>query len=119
MQKYHAMLKDNYEYIPSALDLLVFETLIPADHYLRRLKSTIDFTKCRALVADVYSPGMGRGALDPVFLLKLLLLQFHYGLSDERGTGESQVNICFRFFRDLSGDGVLPEPSLLSQFRTR
>jgi transposase len=119
MQKYHAMLKDNYEYIPSALDLLVFETLIPADHYLRRLKSTIDFTKCRALVADVYSPGMGRGALDPVFLLKLLLLQFHYGLSDERVIAESQVNIAFRFFLDLSVDGVLPEPSLLSQFRTR
>ena len=78
------MLKDNYEAALSQLDIAVFEKLVPADHYLRRLKATIDFTPCRALVSDCYSSAMGRGALDPVRLLKLLLLQFHYGLSDER-----------------------------------
>jgi transposase len=115
----NTMLKDNYDVTPSPLDLLVFEKLVPTDHYLRRLKATIDFTPCRALVADCYSPAMGRGALDPVRLLKLLLLQFHYGLSDERVIAEAQVNIAFRFFLDLPIEASLPEPSLLSQFRTR
>jgi transposase len=115
----NAMLKDNYDVMPSPLDLLVFEKLVPADHYLRRLKATIDFTPCRALVAECYSPDMGRGALDPVRLLKLLLLQFHYGLSDERVIVEAQVNVAFRFFLDLPLEATLPEPSLLSQFRTR
>lgn len=113
------MLKDNYDVMPSPLDLLVFEKLVPADHYLRRLKTTIDFQPCRALVSDCYSPGMGRGALDPVRLIKLLLLQFHYGLSDERVMIEAQVNVAFRFFLDLPLEATLPEPSLLSQFRTR
>jgi transposase len=113
------MLKDNYEVPLSPLDLAVFEKLVPADHYLRRLKATIDFTQCRTLVADCYSPAMGRGALDPVRLLKLLLLQFHYGLSDDRVLMEAQVNVAFRFFLDLPLEAKLPEPSLLSQFRSR
>jgi transposase len=117
--KENAMLKDNYDFTPSPLDLLVFEKVVPADHYLRRLKAAIDFTPCRAHVAECYSSEMGRGAWDPVRLLKLLLLQFHYGLSDERVIREAQVNLAFRFFLDLPLEAALPEPSLLSQFRTR
>jgi transposase len=113
------MLKENYDLPPTALDQLVFEKLIPADHYLRRLKATVDFTPCRALVADCYSPNLGRGAIDPVRLIKLLVLQHHYGLSDDRVILEAQVNVAFRFFLDLSMEATLPEPSLLSQFRTR
>ena len=113
------MLKKNYDQPPSEFDQQVFEKLVPADHYLRRIKAAVDFTRCRALVADCYSPNMGRGAIDPVRLIKLLLLQFHYGLSDDRVIAETQVNVAFRFFLDLSVEATLPEPSLLSQFRTR
>lgn len=113
------MLKQNYEESPTATDLLVFEKLVPANHYLRRLKSRIDFAPCRELAGNCYSPAMGRGAIDPVRLLKLLLLQYHYGLSDDRVIAEAQVNVAFRFFLDLSLEAKLPEPSLLSQFRTR
>lgn len=113
------MLKENYQTELSPLDRQVYEKMVPADHYLRRLKAKIDFTPTRALVADCYSPGMGRGAIDPVQLLKLLLLQFHYGLSDERVIREAQVNVAFRYFLDLPLEATLPEPSLLSQFRTR
>jgi transposase len=117
--KENAMLKENYDYTPSPLDLMVFEKMVPADHYLRQLKKAIDFTPCRAQVAECYSSEMGRGAWDPVCLLKLLLLAFHYGLSDERVIEQAQVNVAFRFFLDLSLEARLPEPSLLSQFRTR
>jgi transposase len=113
------MLKDNYDIVLTAFDHLVFEKLVPADHYLRRLKTAVDFTPLRPLVAECYSSDMGRGAIDPVRLLKLLLLQFHYGLSDEGVIRQAQVNVAFRFFLDLPIEAALPEPSLLSQFRTR
>lgn len=113
------MLKPNYDPELTAQDLALFQQLVPADHYLRRLKQVIDFAPCRALVADCYSAAQGRGALDPVRLLKLLLLQFHYGLSDDRVIEHAQVNIAFRYFLDLPLGATLPEPSLLSQFRTR
>jgi transposase len=113
------MLKSNYDVELTPFDLQVFETFVPADHYLRRLKAAIDFTPLRALVADSYSPDQGRGAIDPVCLLKLSLLQFHYDLSDEGVIRQAQVNVAFRFFLDWPAQAQLPEPSLLSQFRTR
>ena len=60
------MLKAQYVVTPTEMDLVVFEKLIPADHYLRRLKAAIDFEPCRALVADCYAAGMGAPAEDPV-----------------------------------------------------
>src|SRR2546428_13257379 len=113
------MLKNNYDVKLTSFDLLVFETAVPADHYLRQLKAALDFSALRVLVADCYSPDQGRGPIDAVLLLKLLLLQFHYGLSDESLIRQAQVNLAFRFFLDLPLEAALPEPSLLSQFRTR
>jgi transposase len=113
------MLKDNYDTALTAFDHLVFEKLVPTDHYLRQLKAAVDFNSLRPLVAECYSSDLGRGAIDPVCLLKLLLLQFHYGLSDEGVIRQAQVNVAFRFFLDLPLEAPLPEPSLLSQFRTR
>src|SRR6476619_4314693 len=113
------MLKAEYAVPPSEMDLVVFEKLIPAGHYLRRFKAAIDFEPCRALVADCYAAGMGAPAVDPVRLLKLSLLQFQYDLSDSQVVRHAQVNVAFRFFLDLSLESPLPGPSLLSQFRTR
>jgi len=113
------MLKQNYDPELTEQDLAIFEQLVPADHYLRRLKQVIDFRPCRSLVADCYSPAHGRGAIDPVLPIKLLILQSHYGQSDDRVIEHAQVNIAFRYFLDLPLGAKLPEPSLLSQFRQR
>ena len=76
------MLKEDYYTEPTEIDTLVFETLVPPDHYLRRVKQLIDFARFRDLVADCYSPAMGRTAHDPVRMITLEFLQFHYTLSD-------------------------------------
>jgi transposase len=113
------MLKAEYYSAPSELDEMIFEKLIPAEHYLRKLKAAIDFEPLRALVAECYAVGMGAPAEDPVRLMKLSLLQFHYDLSDSQVIRQAQVNVAFRFFLDVSLESALPVPSLLSQFRTR
>ena len=113
------MLKADYYMEPTDLDQVIFAKLIPADHYLRRLKAAIDFEPLRALVADCYTAGLGAPAEDPVRMLKLSLLQFQYDLSDSQVLRQAQVNVAFRFFLDLSVENALPVPSLLSQFRTR
>jgi hypothetical protein len=53
------MLKADYYIAPSDLDQTIFAKLLPADHYLRRLKAAIDFEPLRALVADCDAAGMG------------------------------------------------------------
>jgi transposase len=113
------MLRASYYVQPTELDLLVFEKLVPADHYLRQVKALIDFECFRTQLADCYSPDEGRPADDPVLMLKLGFLAFHYNLSDRRVLAETQVNVAFRLFLDLSLDSELPHPSLLSVFRSR
>lgn len=113
------MLKDTYYTPPTELDQLIFEALVPADHYLRRVKTTIDFERYRAELATCYSPDEGRPADDPVLLLKLEYLQFHYNLSDRKVIADAQVNGAYRFFLDWALDSELAHHSLLSVFRTR
>jgi transposase len=113
------MLKADYTPDLTPLDQVIFAQLVPQDHYLRRLKAAVDFSQLRPLLADCYSAEMGRGALDPVCLLKLLLLQFHYGWSDESVLQQAQVNLALRFFLDWPLTAALPDPSLLSHFRKR
>ena len=113
------MLKTNYYTEPTDIDLLIFEKLVPASHYLRQVKATIDFEFVRAEVQDCYSETMGRSAMDPVLMFKLEFLQHHYTLSDREVIAEAQVNVAYRYFLDLSITSPLPVPSLLSQFRTR
>ncbi len=113
------MLKESYYTEPTELDTLVFAKLVPPDHYLRQVKQSIDFERCRDLVQDCYSSAMGRTAEDPVRMIKLGFLQCHDRLSDREVIAAAQVNVAFRFFLDLALESRLPVPSLLTQFRTR
>src|SRR5438132_10655751 len=113
------MLKESYYTEPTEVDQMVFAQLVPPTHYLRQVKRLIDFARFRDLVTDCYSPAMGRTAEDPVRMIKLGFLQFHYRLSDREVLAAAQVNVAFRFFLDLSLESHLPVPSLLTQFRTR
>jgi len=113
------VLRVSYERPQSALDERVFTALVPEDHYLRRVKATIDFERYRALLAPCYSATEGRPADDPALMVKLEFLQFQYGLSDREVIAEAQVNVAYRYFLDLPLESALPHPSLLSVFRTR
>jgi transposase len=97
----------------------IFDAIVPADHYLRRVKQVIDFASFRAAIAAPYDPDKGRPSIEPLLLLKLEFLQFEYGLSDREVIAQSQVNMAFRFFLDLGLRGPLPDPSLLTHFRAR
>ncbi len=113
------MLKSSYYTEPQEIDIIVFEKLVGEDHLLRQFKKAIDFEAFRGLVKDCYSPDRGRGAEDPVRMIKLEILQFLYGLSDREVLKQLQVNIAYRYFLDLSLGSKLPTSGLLSQFRQR
>ncbi len=54
------MLKSNYYTPPTQIDEVVFEKLIPSDHYLRQVDAIIDYDSGINLVQDWYSAHMGR-----------------------------------------------------------
>jgi transposase len=101
------------------LDREIFDATVPADHYLRRVLATIDFEPIREKLLSCYHPTLGRPAIEPLVLLKLEFLQYHYGFSDRQVIEQCRVNMAFRLFLGLSLHSPLPDPSLLTYFRER
>jgi transposase len=113
------MLRASYTPMVTDQDQLIFETLVPCDHYLRRVNAVVDFEQYRTKMAVCYHATDGRPADDPVVLLKIGFLQTHYNLSDREVLAAIQVNVAFRYFLKLALTDTLPHPSLLTVFRAR
>ena len=114
------MLPASTDYVlPDERDPEIFEATVPHDHYLRRVRAVIDFERFRTDLLACYSEGLGRPALEPLLLLKLEFLQYHYNLSDRRVVEQARYNMAFRYFLDLSLKSPLPQHTLLTKFRQR
>lgn len=113
------MLRDVQPKAFSKTDLEVFDKLVLRDDPLRLALEAIDFGAIRRTLAEFYHPDEGRSAVDPVLLIKLELLMFRDRLSDRGVMQRARTDLAYRFFLGLSADDFLPDPSLLSRFRTR
>ena len=75
------------------------EMLIPKDHLLRQIEETVDFDFIYPLVEEMYSLDKGRPGIDPVVLVKIVLIQYLYGIRSMRKTIEEiQYNVAYRWF---------------------
>lgn len=90
---------------------------IPENHTLKLINEAIDLSFVTNLLEDSYSKTHGRPAKDPELMIKLLILQHLYNLSDERVIEEASLNLAYLWFLGLNPDESLPDPSLLSKFR--
>ncbi len=113
------MLQERYDTAPTEMDTLLFEKLVPPDHYRRRVKPCLDFARFRALVTDGYSPAMGRTAEDPVRMITLEFLPLHDHRSDREVMAAAHVKVAFRYVLELALESRLPVPSWLAQCRRR
>jgi transposase len=95
------------------------DDFVPQDHLLRVIKSTIDFSFIYDKVKDLYSP-IGRRSVDPVLLIKMLLIGYWYGISSERKLEqEVKLNLAYRWFLGLDLAEPVPDHSTISQNRRR
>jgi len=102
------------------MELVTIESLVPADHLLRRIDSAVDFEFIRERVRHLYCPNNGRPALDPVVLFKLLFIGYLFGIRSERQLmREVQVNAAYRWFLRMRLQDKVPDASTLSQNRRR
>jgi transposase len=91
---------------------------IPENHILKRIDSAIELGFVNELLAGAYCRDLGRPAKEPEMMLRLLILQYLYKLSDVRVIEEANVNLAFLCFLGLNPEDTLPDPSLLAKFRT-
>lgn len=90
----------------------------PKNEILKRLRTLINWRALRQTVAPAYAE-MGRCGFDPVLLIKMLLLERLYQLSDGDVVVESADRLSFREFLELKAADPVPDDTTLVKFRGR
>jgi transposase len=102
------------------LHSITIEDLVPENHFLRKLETVVDFSFIYDEVRELYCPDNGRPSIDPVMLVKYLLVGYLYGIESERRIEqEIQVNMAYRWFLGVDLDERVPDHSTISQNRRR
>ena len=102
------------------MHLITIEDLVPVDRLLRKVNDIIDFSFIYDEVEELYCSHNGRPSIDPVVLIKFLLIGFLYGINSERRVAEEiQVNMAYRWFLNLDIMDKVPDHSTISQNRRR
>jgi transposase len=102
--------------------LSLYSTLynkIPENHILKSISRVVDFKFINKLLEGSYCKYYGRPAKEPEMMAKLLILQYLYNLSDVQVIEETGVNLAYMWFIGINPEDELPDPSLLSKFRTQ
>jgi len=113
------MLVDHKTPLLSDLDRQVFDVIVSQEHYLRQVAEHVDFERFRPRLAEAYSLRMGRPAIDPVRMLKILFLRFHYKLSDRQVMERTKTDMGFRWFLGLGLYEKVPNHTDGTYFRKR
>jgi len=93
------------------------EDHVPEDHLLRLIDRRIDFTFVRETLKESYSQ-TGRPSIDPEVLLRILLIGYLYGITNERRLVEDVgVHLAYRWFTGLGFDQEVPHHSTFSKNR--
>lgn len=84
---------------------------------LDRIAGLVDWTALETLLGDVHAAAVGRPGYGPLVLLRCVLLQQWYGLSDPGLEEALSDRLSFRRFVGLSLSDPVPDHSTLSRFR--
>jgi transposase, IS5 family len=85
---------------------------------LERIDGLIDWVAVGAVLSGIYGSTTGRPSYPPLVLLKVLLLQGWYGLSDPGMEEALADRLSFRRFIGLGLEDAVPDHSTISRFRT-
>ena len=102
------------------LHMVTIEDLMPQGHFLRRLETALDLTFVYEETVHLYSRRYGRPPIDPVVLVKYLLVGYLYGIPSERQIEQRiQTDVALRWYLGLDLFDQVPDHSTISQLRRR
>ena len=102
------------------MELIILEQLVPQDHLLRKIDRSIDFSFIRRLCAPLYCANLGRPAIEPEVLFRMLFVGYLYGIRSERRLEEEiNYNMAYKWFCGLSLTEKAPDATTLSVNRKR
>jgi IS5 family transposase len=90
---------------------------VPEGHFLKKIDGQINWRPFEKLLEPLYHPTQGRPSHPPLVMLKALLLQQWYGLSDP-GLEEAICDrLSFQRFLGLSMQDPVPDETRICRFR--
>ena len=93
----------------SQAEIVLMEDLVPPKHLLRSVNEVLDFEFVYELVEDSYCADNGRPSIDPVVLIKIVLIQYMFGIRSMRQTIEEiKVNAAYRWFLGMTWQDSVP-----------
>ena len=82
--------------------LFCLEEVVPDDHQVRAIASVLELSWVYGELSPHY-PALGRSSIDPVLMIRMLILGYAFGLRSERLLcREVRVNLAYRWFCGLS-----------------
>jgi len=88
------------------------------NHVLETIAREVDFSQAEAQVATTYSAG-GRPACRVGVLLRVMILQHLYGLSDPQAEEQLKDRLSFQKFVQLDTHEAVPDETTICRFRQR
>ncbi|MEB6342397.1 IS1182 family transposase [Mammaliicoccus sciuri] len=105
--------RDQYE-------MISVSELVPKDHLLRKVDKVLDLNFVYELVEDKCCLDNGRPSIDPVILVKILLIQRLFGIKSMRQTiKEIETNVAYRWYLGFSFLDKVPHYGTFSKNYTR
>lgn len=99
----------------NVIEMVNTDLLVPSDHLLRKVDSAVDFTHLYDIVEELYCSDNGRLGVDPVVLIKMVLIQHLYGIRSLRQTvKEIEMNIAYRWFLGYTLNESIPHFATVS-----
>jgi transposase len=93
------MLTKNTQMNRDQIEMIALDQLVPANHLVRKMEAALDFSFIYSLVQDLYSTERGRPSIDPVVLIKMVFIQYTFGIRSMRQTIEEiKTNMAYRWF---------------------
>src|SRR5260370_36204978 len=91
------------------------EEVVPDDHQVRAIASVLDLSWVYGELSPHY-PALGRPSIDPILMIRMLILGYAFGLRSERLLcREGRVNLSYRWFCVLSIEDKIPDHSAFSR----
>ena len=90
---------------------------VPDDHPVRGIAVVLDLSWVHCELAPYY-PKIGRPSIDPVLMIRMLLVGYAFAIRSERMLcREVKVNLAYRWFCGLSVEDKIPDHSAFSRAR--
>ena len=95
------------------------ESLVPQNHLLKKIESLVSFEFVRDKTKSYYSYA-GKPSIDPIVLVKMLLIGYLFDIRSERKLVEEiTLNLAYRWYIGYDLDEQVPDHSIFSKARTR